>query len=148
MRPHEILTGKLILALGLFAAAAALQAETLTVVATGLKNDRGVVQFSLYNKKGSIPDKALNRYYKMKRVPIVGRKAKAVFRNLPKGRYAVSLFHDENDNRRIDKGLMLPKEGVGLSNFDTIDLFHLPDFERASFLLNKNRTITLKTIYL
>jgi len=43
---------------------------------------------------------------------------------------------------------MLPKEGVGLSNFDTIDLFHLPDFERASFLLNKNRTIILKAIYL
>ena len=125
-----------------------LQAQTLTVVATGLKNDKGEVQFSLYNKKGTIPDKTLSKYYKMKRVAITGTTAKAVFKDLPKGRYAVSVFHDENNNGKIDKGLIMPKEGVGLSNYKTINFFNLPNFKEASFLLEHNKEVKIGVIYL
>ncbi len=125
-----------------------LQAQTLTVVATGLKNDKGEVQFSLYNKKGTIPDKTLSKYYKMKRVAITGTTAKAVFKDLPKGRYAVSVFHDENNNGKIDKGLIMPKEGVGLSNYKTINFFNLPNFKKASFLLEQDNEIKIGVIYL
>ncbi len=139
---------KLLFSLGLLAIVASAQAKTLTVVATGLKSDKGKVQFSLYNKEGSIPDKELNKYFKMKRVPIAHGKAWAVFRNLPRGRYAVSVFHDENDNRKIDKGLVMPTEGVGLSNYPSINLFHLPDFKKASFPLDHDKTIRIHVIYL
>ena len=125
-----------------------LQAQTLTVVATGLKNDKGEVQFSLYNKKGTIPDKTLSKYYKMKRVAITGTTAKAVFKDLPEGRYAVSVFHDENNNGKIDKGLIMPKEGVGLSNYKTINFFNLPNFKKASFLLEQDNEIKIGVIYL
>ena len=125
-----------------------LQAQTLTVVATGLKNDKGEVQFSLYNKEGTIPDKTLSKYYKMKRVTITGTTAKAVFKDLPEGRYAVSVFHDENDNGKIDKGLIMPKEGVGLSNYKTINFFNLPNFKKASFLLKQDKEINVNIIYL
>ena len=126
----------------------ALQAQTLTVVATGLKNDKGEVQFSLYNKEGTIPDKTLSKYYKMKRVPITGTTAKAVFKDLPDGRYAVSVFHDENNNGKIDKGLIMPEEGVGLSNYKTINFFNLPNFKKASFLLNQDKEVKIGIIYL
>ena len=139
---------KVLFSLGLLGIMASAQAETLTVVATGLKSDKGKVQFSLYNKEGSIPDKELNKYFKMKRVSIAHGKARAVFRNLPKGRYAVSVFHDENDNRKIDKGLVMPTEGVGLSNYPSINLFHLPDFKKASFLLKHDKTVRIHIIYL
>ncbi len=138
----------LLLGLSLFAILGIAQAETLTVVATGLKSDKGKVLFSLYNKEGSIPDKELNKYFKMKRVSIAHGKARAVFRNLPKGRYAVSVFHDENDNRKIDKGLVMPTEGVGLSNYPSINLFHLPDFKKASFPLEQDKTVRIHIIYL
>lgn len=128
--------------------AMALEAHNLTVVVKNLKNSNGKVQFFLYNKDGTIPDKELNRYYKSKRVSIVNKRAKVVFRNLPTNRYAVSLFHDENNNYELDKGLMLPKEGIGLSNFNSVNLFHLPNFKRASFLLDKDKKITIKAIYL
>ncbi len=139
---------KLLLFLSIFTVMATAQAKTLTVVATGLKNNKGAVQFSLYNKEGSIPDKELNKYFKTKRVPIAHGKARAVFRNLPRGRYAVSVFHDENDNRTIDKGLVMPTEGVGLSNYPSINLFHLPDFKKASFPLEHDKTIRIHIIYL
>jgi len=74
----------LIIALSIISIA---NAATLTVIAKGLKNSKGVVQFSLYNKDGSIPDKKLNKYYKMQRVAISNKEAVAVFTNLPKGRY-------------------------------------------------------------
>jgi len=123
------------------------QAATLTVIATGLKNNQGEVQFSLYNKDGTIPDEELNKYYKMQRVSIVNGEAKAIFKNLPKGKYAVNLFHDENKNHKIDKGFFMPKEGVGLSNFKTINFLHLPNFKKASFLLKNNKEIKIKVIY-
>ncbi len=123
-------------------------AATLTVVAKGLKNSKGVVQFSLYNKDGSIPDKKLNKYYKMQRVAISNNKAVAIFTNLPEGRYAVSVFHDENSNGKIDKGLLMPIEGVGLSNFKSVNLFNLPNFKKASFLLDRDKKIVINMIYM
>jgi len=133
--------------LSLLVTALVVQAETLTVLATGLKNNQGEVQFSLYNKYGTIPDKELNKYYKMQRVSINKKQAKVVFKDLPKGRYAVNVFHDGNNNDKIDKGLFMPKEGVGVSKFETINLFHLPNFKKASFALNKDKKIQIKIIY-
>ena len=139
---------KQLLTLAILCSTMALQAQTLTVVATGLKNDKGEVQFSLYNKEGTIPDKTLSKYCKMQRVPIEGTTARAVFKDLPKGIYAVSVFHDENNNGKIDKGLFLPEEGVGLSRYNKFSLFNLPNFKKASFLLKKNREIHINIIYL
>ncbi len=124
------------------------QAYNLRVIAKGLKNDKGKVQIAIYNKDGTIPDKEQNRYYKMKRVSIHNKTAQAVFTNLPNGRYAVSVYHDENDNHKIDKGLIMPIEGIGLSNYKSVNLFHLPNFKNASFLLNHNSKVIIKLIYL
>ena len=139
---------KQLLVLSVLCAALSVQAETLTVIATGLKNMHGEVQFSLYDKEGTIPDKALNRYCRMQRVPVTGTTVKVFFKDLPKGRYAVSVFHDENNNRKIDKGFIMPEEGVGLSHYKTIDLFNLPDFKKASFPLERDKEIRINIIYL
>jgi uncharacterized protein (DUF2141 family) len=136
-----------LLTLSLLGTALAVQAENLTVIVTDLKNNQGEVQVSLYNKDGTIPDKELNKYYKMHRVPISKKEAKVVFKDLPKGRYALNIFHDENVNYKIDKCFFMPKEGVGLSNFETINLFNLPNFKKASFLLNSDKEIQIKVIY-
>jgi uncharacterized protein (DUF2141 family) len=37
------------------------------------------------------------------------------FQHVLPGRYAVALFHDENANGRMDKMLMMPREGFGFS---------------------------------
>ncbi len=136
-----------LLTLSLLCTVLTVQAETLTVIVTGLENNHGEVQCSLYNKEGTIPDKELNKYYKMQRVSINGTQVKVIFKNLPKGRYAVNVFHDENNNSIIDKGLLMPEEGVGLSNFKTINFFHLPNFKKASFLLAEDKEIQMKIIY-
>jgi len=119
----------------------------LTVKVEDLRNSNGVVQFSLYNKDGSIPDEYFKKTFKQLKVSILDNKAKTLFKNLPKGRYAINVLHDENSNAKIDKGFMLPTEGVGFSNFKTLNLFHKPTFEKTSFLLDKNKTLDIKVIY-
>jgi uncharacterized protein (DUF2141 family) len=119
----------------------------ITVEVSNLKNNIGIVQIALYNKEGTIPDKAQNQYFLKKRVKPTDKQIRTTFKNLPKGRYAVSIFHDENNNGRIDKGFLLPEEGVGLSNFDSIDFLHLPNFKSASFELNRDTIIPIKIHY-
>ena len=59
-----------------------------------------------------------------------------------KGNYAVNILHDENNNGKIDKGLILPKEGIGFSNYSSIGLTNRPNFKKANFELAQSKTIS------
>ena len=124
------------------------QAINLTVIVTGFKNNKGAAQISLYNKYRTISDKKQNKYYKTKSTFIHNNKAEVIFMNLLNGRYAVSVYHDENNNHKLDRGLFMPKEGVGLSNFHKFSLFNFPSFKKAAFLLKKDKTVKINIIYL
>jgi uncharacterized protein (DUF2141 family) len=119
----------------------------LTVTVTDLRNNKGIVQFALYNKDGTIPDEDFKKYYKMEKVLIKGNSAIVVFSNLPKGIYAVNILHDENENGKIEKGFLLPEEGIGFSNFDKIGFGNKPNFEKASFELRSNKELKVKVVY-
>lgn len=121
---------------------------SLTVKVEKLQNSKGIVQFALYNKDGSIPDENYKNYYRLEKAKIVNGKSEITFKNLPKGKYAVNILHDENKNGKIDKGFILPKEGIGFSNFTSIGLTNRPNFNKASFELNQNKTIRVKVIYM
>lgn len=121
---------------------------TLTVEVENLRNSKGEVQFTLYNTDGSIPDEHYKNYFKMDKSRIENGKAEITFSNSPKGIYAVNILHDENKNGKIDKGFILPKEGIGFSNYSSIGLTNRPNFKKASFELNQNKTIKVKVIYM
>lgn len=121
---------------------------TLTVEIENLRNSKGEVQFALYNTDGSIPDEHYKNYFKIDKSRIENGKAEITFSNLPKGIYAVNILHDENKNGKIDKGFILPKEGIGFSNYSSIGLTNRPNFKKASFELNQNKTIKVKVIYM
>lgn len=125
-----------------------LEIYSLTVKVEKLQNSKGVVQFALYNKDGSIPDEDYKNYYRLKKAKIVNDKSEITFKNLPKGIYAVNILHDENNNGKVDKGFLLPKEGIGFSNYQTIGLRNRPGFSKASFELNADKTIDITVIYM
>ncbi len=53
-----------------------------------------------------------------------------------KGRYAVVVYHDENDNHKFDRNWIgLPTEGFGVSNNPTLFLAP-PNFEESAFEVN------------
>ncbi|MBP9214189.1 MAG: DUF2141 domain-containing protein [Chitinophagaceae bacterium] len=121
---------------------------SLTIDVKNLRNAKGVVQFALYNKDGSIPDEDYENYYKIVKGEIVNGSSTITFKNIPSGKYAVNIVHDENKNGKIDKGFILPKEGIGFSNFQSIGLTNRPNFSKASFELKENKTINVKVIYM
>lgn len=121
---------------------------SLTVEVKGLRNNKGVVQFALYNKDGAIPDEHYKRYYKIATGAIHNNTSTFTFANIPPGKYAVNILHDENKNGKIDKGFILPIEGIGFSNFQSIGLSNRPNFSKAGFEVSSNSTIAIKVIYL
>jgi len=60
----------------------------------------------------------------------------------------VNILHDENSNGKIDKGLLLPVDGIGFSNYDSIGLTNRPDFSGASFTVDSDMKIDVKIIYM
>lgn len=121
---------------------------SLTIEVKNLRNAKGVVQFALYNKDGSIPDEDYENYYKILKGEIVNGSSTITFKNIPSGKYAVNILHDENKNGKIDIGFILPIEGIGFSNFQSIGLTNRPNFSKASFEVKENKTISVKVIYM
>ena len=120
---------------------------TLTVNVKELRNSVGVVQFSLYNHDGTIPDEKFVKYFKQKTSVIKNNKASVTFTNLPKGAYAINILHDENQDGKILKGFVFPKEGIGFSQFDSIGIRTKPSYNKASFQLRSHKNISINIIY-
>lgn len=121
---------------------------SLTVNVEKLRNSEGIVQFVLYNKEGSITDENFKKCYKIVKANIVNGSSTITFHGIPSGKYAVNILHDENNNGIIDKGFILPKEGIGFSNFQTIGMTNKQTFSKASFNLNSAMNIKINIIYM
>jgi len=121
---------------------------SLTVEVNETRNSKGVVQFALYNKDGSIPDEKYAKYYKLLTGNIIDGSSSVTFKDLPIGTYVINVLHDENKNGEIDKGFVLPKEGLGFSNYESIGITNRPKYSKASFELKSDMTIEIKVIYM
>ena len=96
----------------------------------GLRSGRGVVRICLTRDPGHFPDCQSDPAARHATVPAGATLTK--FDDLPSGDYAVALFHDENDNGRLDRMIGIPTEGVGFSNNPRL-VFGPPRFLQARF---------------
>ncbi len=124
------------------------ESYSLTIKVENLRNSKGVVQFAIYNKEGSIPDEKFKKFYKKDIATIYNNTSTITFNDLPNGNYAVNILHDENKNGKIDKKFILPKEGIGFSNYTSIGFTNKPNFSKASFELDSKTEINIKVIYM
>jgi uncharacterized protein (DUF2141 family) len=69
---------------------------------------------------------------------IHNHEATAEFTNVPFGSYAVSAFHDENANAKLDLGIFGPIEKYGFSN-GARGLFGPPSFDKAKAVFHEAR---------
>lgn len=131
-------TSVLILFLAISAMATAQVAIKVDIV--GLKNNKGQVLIGLYNSENQF----LKKVYKGNVALIKNKKATATFENLPAGEYAISIFHDENSNGKLDTNFMgIPKEAYAASN-DAKGFMGPPKYKDAKFQANQNKHIILK----
>jgi len=121
---------------------------SLTIDVSELRNSEGTVQFALYNREDALPDEHYKKYFKKLTGKIVNGASTVTFENLPEGKYAVNILHDENNDGKIKKGIILPKEGIGFSNFQSIGFSNRPSFSKASFSVLNDKKIKVNIIYL
>jgi uncharacterized protein (DUF2141 family) len=113
---------------------------TLTVNVSGLESNKGKVLIALFNEKKQF----LKNRFKEGMTIINNKKITYVFEGIPKGEYAVSIFHDENDNDKMDTNFFgIPKEDYGCSN-NARGFMGPPKYEDAKFHFTAHKTIQIE----
>jgi uncharacterized protein (DUF2141 family) len=121
----------------------------LTVRVTGARNSKGRIALALFQSEAGFPgdsSKAIRR--QQVEIDAQTRSVQFVLEGIPYGVYAVSVFHDENMNGKLDKNLVgAPKEGYGASN-NPRKRMGPPPFDEAKFSVNQpEQSIEIKLIY-
>jgi uncharacterized protein (DUF2141 family) len=122
---------------------------TLTVHVTGARNAKGKIRVALFRDAKGFPNDASQAVHTQAAdIDPQTLSAQVVFADLRTGVYAVSVFHDENMNEKLDKNLMgMPKEGYGASN-NPRKRMGPPPFDEAKFSLHQpKQSIEIKLIY-
>ena len=110
---------------------------TLTVVVEGVNNEDGNIGVLVFQNDKGWPE---DRLVAMKDVVVPARPGivKVIVPDLPGGEYAVSVAHDANKNRKLDKNFIgKPKEQWGLSN-NPHAVLKAPPFSKCKFTLDKD----------
>lgn len=105
--------------------------SSILVEIDGLRSSRGQIMACMTANPKTFPDCQKDPYARHLTVPALNGET-VQFKDVPQGRYAIALFHDENGNGRMDKMMMLPREGFGFSR-DAPLQFGPPRFGAASF---------------
>lgn len=115
-------------------------AHSLHVKLKELKHERGMILYLLFDKKDGFPSDAQRSF---RQGEVKASEKLIVISDLPAGSYALSVIHDENNNKKLDTMLGIPKEGFGFSNNPRI-YFGPPDFEDAMINLESDLAIKVR----
>jgi uncharacterized protein (DUF2141 family) len=123
--------------------------NTIHVEIDGLRNDKGKVVCSLYSSADGFPKEA-DKAKSHVSASITDKRAVCEFMGIaPNATYAISVFHDENSNGKLDTNFMgIPREGVGASN-GAKGHFGPPKFDAAAFRFQGGRLdLKITIVYL
>jgi len=114
----------------------------LTVEINGLKTPKGKVEIKLYHSKENYKS---GTTYRILSEEVKTQKVKFVFPDLPFGEYAISWYHDSNDNGEFDSNFFgMPTELYGFSN-NAKGSFGPASYEDACFKIDTLKVITVLT---
>jgi uncharacterized protein (DUF2141 family) len=103
--------------------------SSLVVNIIDIKNTNGDILIGLYDSTSNFPRKVSTG----KVVKVMDKEMQVTFSDLKPGNYAVSVLHDENQNKDLDLNIIgMPKEGYGFSN-NVKGVIGPPSFRKARF---------------
>ena len=118
----------------------------LEMIVDGYEAANGILSFSLYNSSDTyLEDGFINGDAELGDIDDNGIARIVV--QLPKGDYAVAMYHDKNGNGEFDKNFLgIPKEKYGFSN-NFRPTFRAPRYDEVKFTVSDARntiSITLQ----
>ncbi|HEY4999295.1 MAG TPA: DUF2141 domain-containing protein [Usitatibacter sp.] len=113
-----------------------------------IRNSTGTVACALFESAEGFPIEFLHSATNVMVIKIRATNARCDFEDIPPGRYAIAVIHDENMNGKLDTDWVgIPTEGYGFSN-DAKALFGAPSFAAASLLYDgRNLEMTISLNY-
>ena len=112
----------------------------ILVKVSGLKNKQGQLGILVFTDKNGFPSDWQKAYVHVL-IPITGAEMEYTFSGLPFGKYAVSVMHDENMNKKHDTNMFgMPKEGYGVSN-NIVSSLAPPKFNDAVISIHDEMSI-------
>ena len=128
--------------LSALAAAQTAMASTLKVRVTGATTAKGQIFVCVFREGQGFPD-CLKNKPTAKTSVAAGPGVEVVFDAIAPGDYAVSAFHDENGNGRIDTNFIgIPRESLGVSNNPKLGM-GAPRFEVARVRVGDTTKISI-----
>ncbi|MCM4171819.1 DUF2141 domain-containing protein [Arenibacter sp. TNZ] len=114
----------------------------LSVVVHGVKSSIGNINIAIYNKSEGFLK--FEEVYKVERITATEVTTHFKISDLPKGEYAMAIFHDENENDKLDTNwLGIPKEPIAFSNAK-LKTFGPPSYKECAFNLNKDLELKME----
>ena len=117
---------------------------SIVVVFENIKDSKGQIIASLHNKneEEDYPIKDYKKSFRWKKSKIDSNKVSITFEELPYEIYALSVFHDENSDDKLNTNILgIPTEGYGFSNNAT-GFLGPPSFKKAQIELKSDTLIT------
>ena len=83
------------------------------VTVKNIQELKGTIRMAVYSGEDNFMQKELTS----KDVKVTGKEVVVVFENVKAGEYAISTYHDVDNNKELNTGFMgIPKEPYGFSN--------------------------------
>ena len=113
---------------------------TLTIEVASFENTKGVLRVCVTDQK----DDFLKSCAFSKIVTVEDDTVSLKIENIEKGNYAVSVYHDENNNGILETGGVfgIPVEPYGFSNNPTMTFG--PSFKKSVFKMTSDKNISIK----
>jgi uncharacterized protein (DUF2141 family) len=113
----------------------------LTIRVDGFAQLQGKLEIGIFNKEEGFLD--VGAQYRLVRLDVTAKVITYTFKDLPAGDYAVSLYHDVNNDRECNRNFFgIPTESYGFSN-NFRPVMSKPDFDDARFHLDTDTTIII-----
>jgi uncharacterized protein (DUF2141 family) len=107
----------------------------MTVVITGIENNKGNIQIGLFNSEDSYKGK--KKKFKGAVIKVENEKVIWELKDIPYGNYAIKAFHDENGDDKINTNFLgIPTEKYGFSNNPSV-FFGAPGYSKTKFVFDK-----------
>lgn len=109
------------------------------ITVNGIEKVKGTILVAVYDSEGSFMKKhVFSAKQKVMDSPVI-----IVVDGVKTGDYAISMFHDENDNEKLDTNFIgIPNEPYGFSN-DAKGSFGPPSFEKAKVKVDGDKKLVI-----